>query len=265
MSAGRFRVKSGIDRQTAEALMRDLASMGAACLLVDEEGQVVARLPPGVALGLSNAAPAVPATNIPEYREPDESQESGAVMITDRKPVRIESAERTSHTGIPHHTLPPAGAGYLNPSMGMGGSGRQASPPPEVPEHVTGSGVSLGQTPVDRVRGTLADKPRLRFAVGVFLVLFLGFMPAMAFAQIRAGSYSDIDDEVRAEQAAISDIDAWNRLDDIRASMLERKRSQQTSIAFGGLAIWSVCSAGLAFFWFRRIDWDFYRTHPASQ
>lgn len=257
MSAGRFRVKSGIELQTAEALIRDLVAMGAVCLLVDGGGQVVARVPAG-------GAP-VALEPVPEYREPEASQESGAVMITDHKPVRIEAAQHA-----PQHAeaTPLLGAGYLHPEMGMGSASTASPPaapsPPDIPAHAVGGGVSLGQSPVDRVRTALADQPRLRFAAGVFVVLLLGFVPAMIFAQVRAGSYRVIDDELRAEQSAASDIDAWNRLDELRASMLERKRSQQTSIALGGLLIWALCSAGLAYLWFRHIDWDFYRTHARA-
>ncbi len=46
MSAGRFRVKSGVDRETAERLVADLEALGAMCMVVDEAGNVLPRRRP---------------------------------------------------------------------------------------------------------------------------------------------------------------------------------------------------------------------------
>ena len=46
MAGGRFRVKSGIDRETAERLLADLEAMGARCTIEDASGQPVSRNQP---------------------------------------------------------------------------------------------------------------------------------------------------------------------------------------------------------------------------
>lgn len=123
------------------------------------------------------------------------------------------------------------------------------------------AGVPAPAGPIDRARTALADSARARFAVGVFAALLIGFLPAHILAVVREGSaLGAIDEGVRAEQAQVSDIDEWNALDEFRASQLERKQSALTSIALSSLLLWAAAGGGLAFVWFRKIDWHLYRS-----
>ena len=42
----------------------------------------------------------------------------------------------------------------------------------------------------------------------------------------------------------------------MRASFLARKRDERQTIAITSVLMWAAASGGLAFVWFRKIDWD---------
>ncbi|MCG8422920.1 MAG: hypothetical protein MJE77_33860 [Proteobacteria bacterium] len=120
---------------------------------------------------------------------------------------------------------------------------------------------AAGRALIGRGLNILAGVPRARYATGVFLALLLGFLPAHIFASVREGSvFDEIDAQVQADQERIVDIDDWNALDGMRQAQLDRKESAQFNIALGGIFIWLLAGAGVSFLWFRKIDWDAYRS-----
>lgn len=334
MAAGRFRVKSGIDQQTAQALAADLVEKGAVCCIADEHGAVLARLPQAApAAAPTPAQPSAPdqhyesslsaafagggqadlgalansmdgltlATldgqeeqlgddNSDEPTRPAVSLASFAPPSADEQPLHlaeIPGAVAKRQVGGP---TPQAGASS-NQSAASHGEAHDSTPaqrrsarslprppgtmapapysdepetPRAEPRHHARGGVAVEENAFDRVRTRLADTPRLRFAVGVFAALLLGFLPAMLYAQSGTSDIAELRAALVAEQEqARGDLDRWNLLDSRRAAVLAEMESSQQNITIGGLLIWLLCAGGLAFLWFMKIDWQFYRTPTA--
>ena len=317
MSVGRFRVKSGIGRETAELLVADLESIGAVCTLEDETGRPIALAParsvsqsemqsglaaaaygsPGQDLGAlaTNSDGLALATLDGEDDRPAPGPESvaafepSAFAPPDAGEADLQLAVELNHKPAapasmqPEHAYAddgigpvvsgaavPAGMDATNvpgamgqPAMGMG-----SAPMPRAPSVAGGTaarsqGLAAAGDLARQGLARLSHTPRLRFAVGVFLVLLVGFLPAHVFGVIREGSvYSKIDDQVQAEQESVTDLEAWNALDDSRKAHLERKYSSQRSIALGSIVVWALFGGIIGFVWFRRIDWDEYRRAP---
>ncbi len=104
--------------------------------------------------------------------------------------------------------------------------------------------------------GPLADL-RTRFAAGVVLSILIGFVPAHLIGRWREHSaYGEVDRKVIAAQDQALTIEAWQALDQLRASELTRKQSDQRQVAVTGLLVWALAGGGIAYLWFRRIRWD---------
>jgi len=156
----------------------------------------------------------------------------------------------------PHPVAVPADAGMdaSGPPDGAGPAHIHSAAPGA---HPHAGPAAAAQNPVERVLGTLADSWRARFAAGVFLALLLGFIPVHIISSMRESSaFAEIDRQVAVEHAQVDDQDDWVALDDIRANLLERKRSKRFNIALTGVFLWGLVGGGLAYLWFRRIDWD---------
>lgn len=329
MTAGRFRVKSGIDQATAERLAKDLEGLGAVCVIEDEAGQALPRPGAAPAPAPQAAAPGSPApqpdpsgVSAPmgraqqdlgvlsgdsasftlatldgeEDRPPDpgsqaatayapsdfappDAEEQDLQLAVDiskpppRAPTPVMAADSSSSAGItvpmPPSVAPPPSSGSQT-SITFEGPGEpaEASAPaaparPSAQHRAVSAGGDAGApraNPFEKVRSMLASSERVRFAVGVFAALLIGFLPAHLIASVRESSaFGEIDAEVRAEQAQVEDVETWNTLDEFRKAQLERKESKQTGIALGSVVIWALLGGGLGFLWFRKIDWDRYR------
>jgi hypothetical protein len=98
---------------------------------------------------------------------------------------------------------------------------------------------------------------RVRFVAGVVLAILIGFVPAHFIASMREKSvFDDIDAKVNAIQAEVTTVDDWNRLDQQRDDLLARKKSSQRSVAIMAFLIWGVVGGGVAYGWFKRINWE---------
>jgi hypothetical protein len=114
--------------------------------------------------------------------------------------------------------------------------------------------------PVDVVApsrfGPLGDE-HIRFAVGVFLAIILGFVPAHFVAKMREQSaYETVDNKIIAAQQAADTMDTYATLDRLRADQLARKESEKRNAAIIGFVVWGLAGAGLGFVWFKKIPWD---------
>jgi len=107
-------------------------------------------------------------------------------------------------------------------------------------------------------RGVVAPElPRARYAAGVFLAIVVGFVPAHFFASVReASAFASIDAQVNTTQLAADTPETYAALDAFRAAQLERKQSERRTIALTSMALWGLVGAGIAYVWFRRIQWD---------
>lgn len=196
------------------------------------------------------------------HHDPD--RESVA-FISDSPPPRTAPApsappsRRPSGMALPRppKTMAPTAAQSLP-------AGAAPEQPASAPGHRARGGVAVEENAFDRARTRLADAARLRFAVGVFAALLIGFLPALLYAQSGRGDIADKRAALIAEQTrAGADLDAWNLLDTRRSATVAEMESTQQNIFVGGLLIWLVCAGALAFLWFRKIDWQFYQTPPA--
>lgn len=114
--------------------------------------------------------------------------------------------------------------------------------------------------PVDVVApsrfGALGDE-RVRFAVGIFLAIILGFVPAHFVAKMREESaFETVDRKVIVAQQAADTIDTYATLDSLRADQKARKESEQRNAAIIGFVVWALVGGGLGFVWFKKIPWD---------
>lgn len=315
MAAGQFRVKAGLDQQTARRLADDLVAKGARCLILDERGNVRARLPQPETLGVAPTAghdtlgalaasmdglqlatldgqsaghdtfqpetpgdeptrPTVPMSAFGPPREQAQDLQLAVDLpkanvtpgpgVAPAPPLPSYPAEPASAEAPPS---PPQATLPRPPAAAPGVLGRQPHPPaglqaPTVRAHAPrGGGVALRDSPLDRVRTALADNARLRFAIGVFAALLLGFLPAALYAQSGHGNLDDIRARLSAEQdQAATQIEAWEQLDGLRSATLEEMYSTRRNIALGGLLIWAAGAGFLGFLWFRKIDWAYHAT-----
>lgn len=102
----------------------------------------------------------------------------------------------------------------------------------------------------------LADE-RTRFVAGVVLAILIGFVPAHFIASMREKSaFGAVDETVTTTQAAVTSMDDYNKLDQMREDALNRKKESRKSIAIMAFAIWAAVGGAVAYGWFRRIDWD---------
>lgn len=172
-------------------------------------------------------------------------------MATGGTPAGAAPAHRMSAPAI---AVPAAAPGAPSPARAPA---RISAAQPAVS---SGGAKAAVQRLLDRVRSDLIGSERVRFAVGVMAALLIGFLPAHIFASVREGSaFSEVDADVTAQQAQVSDVEGWHALDAFRTAQLERKESKQASIALTSMFIWALISGGLAFVWFRKIDWERYR------
>jgi hypothetical protein len=149
-------------------------------------------------------------------------------------------------------------------------------PEPEVPAHAPAARSSTAETESSGIASTsfgdaapprrapagpgwkgLARDERVRFVAGVVVAAALGCVPAMVVGAVRERSaFADIDADLHERQAQVLTRTDWDNLDRVRASFMERKRSQRQSIAVTSLLIWAAVSGVVAWLWFRKVDWD---------
>lgn len=299
LAKGRFRVKSNLDRTTADVYAADLAKIGAQALV--EEGARASQPsipvptiptpsrtttpPPTYASGLAAAfapsdakmdlgalgdlggkielssmddgvqarrapaevvtaaAPPVAAVEARPVRAPTDSAfappeelaENGRPAQLDIAPDEIEFRARKS-------SIPPVTHAAPAPQP-PARQGRQSMPPSNVAK-------ASGATSSSTSSGGIAPRPR--FAIGIFLAVLLGFIPAHLVGSMREhGKYQEIIMRVRAQQATATTAPEIDALDDYRATELAAMKSARTNIAMVSMLVWLVVGAGIGFAWFR--------------
>ncbi|MBK7077436.1 MAG: hypothetical protein IPH44_34600 [Myxococcales bacterium] len=181
------------------------------------------------------AAVAEPALFDPFAPPEMQSEEQELVLAVERKPK--QSAAPPPATVAAEAPLPPPPSTMHAPA---------ASAAPRAPAAPRGSAL-----------GFLRDEGA-RFVVGVVLVTLLGAIPALLIGSARVRSaFARLDNDLEQRQEkARKNRDDWEQLDRVRASFLARKRDERQTIAITSVLMWAAASGGLAFVWFRKIDWD---------
>jgi hypothetical protein len=186
------------------------------------------------------AAPIVPVAKrepLIDMFAPPEAQEAALVMDLAPEDPELRARKRA--------TAPPGD--------GSSGAARFArtstSPIPPTPTAVMSR----------RARGRLGilSEESSRFVIGVFVAVVLGFVPAHVISGMRERTaFAAIDSKVKAVQGSVDTVEEYQALDTMRAEQLDKKRSDRRSIAIGGLVMWALVGAGIAYVWFRRLPWD---------
>ena len=97
----------------------------------------------------------------------------------------------------------------------------------------------------------------VRFAVGIFLAILIGFVPAHFVAKMREESaFETVDKKVIVAQQTADTMDTYAALDGLRADQKARKESEKRNAAIIGFAVWALVGGGLGFVWFKKIPWD---------
>ncbi|MBL8620393.1 MAG: hypothetical protein JNK64_03790 [Myxococcales bacterium] len=166
-----------------------------------------------------------------------QSEEQELVLAVERKPK--QSAAPPPATVAAEAPLPPPPTMHAPAAPGAPAAPRAAAAP---------RGSALG---------FLRDEGA-RFVVGVVLVTLLGAIPALLIGSARVSSaFARLDNDLAQRQdKARKNRDDWEQLDRVRASFMTRKRDERQTIAITSVLMWAVVSGGLAFVWFRKIDWD---------
>jgi hypothetical protein len=105
-------------------------------------------------------------------------------------------------------------------------------------------------------KGLLRDDAT-RLIAGAVLAVAIGAVPALLIGSARERSaFAQLDGELDKRQSEIRTRDAYDGLDRVRATFIERKRAERQSIAITSLMIWAVVGGGFTWLWFRKLDWD---------
>lgn len=136
------------------------------------------------------------------------------------------------------------------------GAGHSTTHSAEAPVRVSTSR-PVARAPGEPAWKTYGKDERVRFIAGVVVAAALGCVPALVTASVRKRSaFADLDGQLERQQSQILTRADWDNLDRVRVSFVERKKSEQQSIALTSLLLWAAVSGGVAFLWFRKIDWD---------
>lgn len=110
---------------------------------------------------------------------------------------------------------------------------------------------------IPRMRALMAESARARFAAGVAVAFLIGLIPAQLYAMWRSGSaYDEIRSDLETEYARADTPETWATLDSARDDARALTSSRQQRVAVGACLVWMVIGGGIAFVWFRVIDWD---------
>ncbi len=104
--------------------------------------------------------------------------------------------------------------------------------------------------------GGLRDA-RVRMVVGAMLAVGLGFVPAHIVGTMREqAAYNELDRDLARREASIRTREDFAAFDAVRDSYAARKRSARTNIVLVSLLVWAAVGGGVAWLWFRKVDWD---------
>jgi hypothetical protein len=113
--------------------------------------------------------------------------------------------------------------------------------------------------PWERFLPLLAENVRMRLAVGALLALLLGFLPAHLLALAwESSAYGSTRAQLVQDYQTVATGDPVS-MAALRSAALDIMRSQRRTIALVSCLLWGASAAGIAFLWFRVIDFDRWR------
>lgn len=110
---------------------------------------------------------------------------------------------------------------------------------------------------VPRMRALMSESPRHRFAAGVAVAFLIGLVPAQVFASWRnASAYDEIRRDLEGEYARADTPETWATLESARDDAHALVAARRQRVAVGAFLVWLLVASGIAFVWFRLVDWD---------
>ena len=110
---------------------------------------------------------------------------------------------------------------------------------------------------LERMREAMASDLRARFLAGVVLAFLVGLIPAQLFAMWRSDVARDeVSSALQGEYDRATTPDLWSTLETAREDASALMSSRQRRVAVSAMLLWVATGAGVAFLWFRVIDWD---------
>jgi hypothetical protein len=186
---------------------------------------------------------------------------AGAAPYPGSSVATSDDGERPSSSATARGAMSPDAMSFRGSSMAAGGDAPPAGPamsPGRDVMSVPGSSMAAGGGAVAVLvaRIPALASARVRLAVGVWLAIVLGFVPAHLAAGMRERSaYAAIDRTVASIQSAAATPEAYAALDAFRADQLDAKRSARRSIIATAMVIWAAAGGALAYAWFRHVPW----------
>lgn len=139
-------------------------------------------------------------------------------------------------------------------------AGRAATLPPEPRASRSASvpvAASAARAPASAAGPRGLRHEGTRFIAGVVLAVVLGAVPALLIGAARESSaFATLREGLSRTQDEADTPEEWERLDRTRASVLGRMKDERQSIVITSLLMWAVISGGVAWLWFRAIDWE---------
>lgn len=184
-----------------------------------------------------SARPSRPsAPPVDPFAPPDASRESA-----------LELEDKPAYVGTV--AAPPAPGTMASGPPSLGGTRSAAA--------VAGSSTLYKGPFLERMREAMASDLRARFLAGVVLAFLIGLIPAQLFAMWRSDVARDeVSSALQGEYDRATTPDLWSTLETAREDASALMSSRQRRVAVSAMLLWVATGAGVAFLWFRVIDWD---------
>ncbi|MEZ4401474.1 MAG: hypothetical protein R3B06_15725 [Kofleriaceae bacterium] len=209
--------------------------------------------PPATRSSSRDLAAAAAAAAYDPFAPPESQTDAPELVLAVERPARRSAPPSSAGEGAAPRAEDGAGrAGTIAPppeAAGAPGRGGTTAPP-------SAAAPTTGGRPAGSALGFLRDDGA-RFIAGVVLAVAVGAVPALLVGGARERSaFAKLDGELADRQGQVTTRDEWDGLDRVRATIAERKRSDRQAIAITTLLLWAVLSGGVAWVWFRKVDWD---------
>lgn len=242
-----------VDAEAALAELADTPVMSKPTKVAAAGGS--AAPPPMPKRAKAPSAPRPPAKPVDQFAPPDAGPALGVDALSFARPVRAASPSPGSDAPLAAaNTDGPIGG----PSTAPGPTDKRATSVIAAPRAPTGLFGAAAPAEANRSHplAFLRDE-RPNFVAGVVLAFLLGLLPALIYAtRSEASALATLDQKLAAHYNAVETPDDWEALAPLRTAILGEKQREQSNVNTTMLFIWAVLGGGVAFLWFRVLDWD---------
>ncbi len=265
LQKGRFRVKVNLALTEAQSFMAYLESRGALCSIVDEQDRVVKR-------SGAHTPPPIPSAPvkalIPEGPLQLAMLDEGSSEVSSR-------AASVANTSDSHAFLPPDATSeaalelVVEPKAPVAPAFvPDASPTPPASAPPQPSSTQPASTPPAKSGplAAIASSERIRLAVGVVLVLLVGFIVSSSLgSSLEKRRYSSAVDELKVAYHEVDSPEAWKELDTLRVTTIETLERRRKNVVITSSLVWLAISGLLLWLWLRMIPWARMGRHSLAE